>query len=199
MSKTYQRKLKYQLRYFIRDVSLKDMLVDFDPNGDIALKQKISLLSYSTVLFFCLGIGALIFNYFSNYDDLFYLLGGAFLLISILSIFSGHFKNKNAFFRFSPVSQIITYSNSAIGSKPIQFETNRFNRWWCEIHEYRTRNGRWSYSTTFYHQNTENPDEKGIALNYHSYYRSDCIKVGKALNRYLEEMTELKDIKLIEK
>lgn len=198
MAQSYQKKLKYQLRYFVRDVSRVNILVDYEENGDISLRYRLSAFSYANLLFCCIGIGGLIFNFSENYDDLIYWLSGAFLGIAVLSAIAGHYRNKNDFFRFSPADQKISYSNG-IPSRPTEFETSAANKWWCEIHEFRRGRGRASYSATFYHQNSETINEKSIAFTFTSYYRHDCIKVGNALNRYLDEMTDLKDIQLIEK
>jgi len=194
-----KKKLKYQLRYFVRDVSRNDVLVKYESNGDIEIKQKIKLFTYTHAFFLFLGIGGLIFNYQKSYDDLVYWLSGAFLMISLLSIVSGYFKNKNAFFKFSPENQLITYSNST-RTDSNAFKTTRVNSWWCEIHTYgKGKSGSITYSAIFYHQNKLNSERKRVALNIHSDYRNDCIRVGKAVNRYLKETTELSNIQLIEK
>lgn len=197
MSQSYQKKLKYQLSYFIRDVSIKNMLVDYNQNGDIALKHITPAFTFSHLIFICIGISGFIVNFLENYADLIYWFSGAFLVIYVLTAIAGYCRNKNDFFRFSPMNQIISYS-IGISSRPTEVETSAANKWWCEIHDYRGHVRR-SYSATFYHQNIENTSVKSIAFSFSSYYRHECIKVGNALNRYLDQMTELKDIRLIEK
>ena len=192
-----QKKLKYQLKFFLRKTTHKDLVVSHNENGNITLRMKFILFDYSTIIYLCLGFGVLILNYQKNYSYILYLISGLLLLIVFFSIISGYYRNKNNFFYFSPESQTITYSNS-ICSKPKTIQTTQENIWWSEIDEY-YNGGKRSYSATFYAQNKEKMNKKRIVFQMNSDYKSDCIKFGRALNQYIEEMSDLKGIRLVEK
>jgi hypothetical protein len=191
------KKIKYQQKYLLRELKKTNLVVTNSQDRRIRTKHKRKLFDYSLLAAILIGIGGIIFNIIENYSPLIYFLSVIFFLVGVLSLFLGYFKNKNNFFSFDPVSSSITYSNS-IQAKSKLIDVNKDTLVWSEIQKLGIGGRHKFYSVYFYAKNMSNGDKKTMFFTYDNRFKSNCLIVGKAINRYFEEMSVLKDIILIE-
>jgi len=191
------KKTKYQLIYLLRALSYKPLKVKSSESGQIEIRPKLKPLDYSTIAFIVIGIGLIASIYIEEQNPYWYILGSIFLIIGILAIIMSIIRNKNDYFIFDPVTQNIEYSIS-VQTNPKSFKTDESNRVWCEIDESRGGEGHRYFSVTFYVENRYDSKSRSIIFQMGSKNRHKCVVVGKALNRYLEEMSDLKGIRMKE-
>jgi hypothetical protein len=192
-----EKKTKYQLIYLLRALSYKPLKVKSFKSGQIEIRPKFKPLDYSTIAFILIGVGFIAFIYIEEQNPYLYILGSVFLILGILAIIMSIIRNRNDYFIFDPVAQNIEYYIS-VQTNPKSFRTDESNRVWCEIDELRGGKGHRYFSVTFYAENRYDTKSRSIIFQMNSKNRHKCVVVGKALNRYLEEMSDLKVIRMIE-
>lgn len=187
--------IKYQSRYFERDIPKKLFQIKMSSDGSFELIDKSAILDLSSFIYLLMGLTGIVFNIIENYHFIIYLLSAGLILIFLTTLVLGLIQKKRKRFEFIIDEPKIVYN---LGYKSldsvIQFNDGLSIR--CDIETLYMKHG--TQPLYFSRHFIKSKDEDELIIQTCSKVKQDCLKFGKALTRYLSEVTDIKELPLKE-
>ena len=187
--------VKYQSRYFERDVPKKLFQIKMSSDGSFELIDKSAVLDLSSLIYLVIGLTGIVFNLIENYHFIIYLLSAGFILIFLTTLVLGLIQKKRKRFEFIIDEPKIVY-NLGYKSTDNVIDISDSLSIRCDIETQYRKHGRYPLYFSRHCIKSENEDE--LIIQTCSKVKQDCLKFGKALTRYLNEVTDIKTLPLKE-